>query len=68
MVMSLKKYRKREGLTMAEMGRRCGVTHTTISRWESEQRKPDLARLKKIIEATGGQVTYKSFTDRRRVA
>lgn len=44
----LKKKRIKSGLSLAELGEKVGVTKTTIFRYESGKRKPNIALLKKI--------------------
>lgn len=46
-------FRERMALTQEEFARRIGVTGATVSRWESGERSPRLADLKKLHAETG---------------
>lgn len=55
--MDLRTYRKNHGLSLAEMGRMLGVSHTTISRIEAGRALPSSPFLVRLAKVTGGQVT-----------
>jgi len=56
-IMGLKEYRLANNLTAAQMGALCGVSHTTILRWEDGSMLPRGEAVKTIVRVTGGQVT-----------
>lgn len=43
-------YRKRQGLTQAELAEKLGVTNQSVSKWESSQCCPDISLIPKIAE------------------
>lgn len=43
--------REREGMTQAELGKRCGLTGAQISFFETGQRLPSFGNLVKLTEA-----------------
>lgn len=49
----LKRWRHREGITQAELARRCGVRINTVARWERGEQVPRGALLVKLLDATG---------------
>lgn len=55
--MDLRTYRKNHGLSLAEMGRMLGVSHTTISRIEAGRALPSSPFLVRLAAVTRGQVT-----------
>lgn len=55
--MRMEVYREKHGLSRSEMGRRIGVAHTTIARWECGDMLPDGDMLLRIVEATQGEVS-----------
>lgn len=44
-------FRKRKGLTQAELGQKIGVTNQAVSKWESETYMPDVLMLPLIADA-----------------
>ena len=48
-----KAWRVSEGLTQVQAGEKIGVKQSAISDWESGRAEPDLASLRKIVDATG---------------
>lgn len=55
--MTLAEYRKRQGMTQAEMAERIGRDTATVCRYEKGTRTPDIRTIRKIKVATGGAVT-----------
>lgn len=56
--MTLSEYRTRTGLTLAALGARIGVSHSTVKRWEAGESLPRGRRMiAAILEATDGAVT-----------
>lgn len=53
MSLSIGIYRKKAGLTQAELGRRLGVATHTVWRWENGSRHPDIQTAVKIAEILG---------------
>lgn len=49
----LRKYRLDKNLTQEQLANMLGVAKTTISMWESGDRKPDIFMLKKIADLFG---------------
>lgn len=49
----LKEWREARHLTQEQLAARLGVSHVTISRWETGQRRPDLNAQAAISEALG---------------
>lgn len=50
---ALKRYRKRHRLTQADLGRKLGVSHVTITRWENGRRSPRHTQLLEISKLLG---------------
>jgi len=48
---NIAEFRKRKGLTQAELGLRVGVTNQAVSKWESEVSMPDVMMLPRIANA-----------------
>ena len=48
--MTLRKKKKKKGLSQAELGNRVGLKQTTISQYESGSRTPTLAMAKKLSD------------------
>ena len=44
----IKKHRERMGWTQGDLAGRCGVGKSTVSMWETGERKPDIIMLKKL--------------------
>ena len=55
---ALRALRHREGLTLAELGERCGLSHTMISRIEQGRRDVTLQTLMQLSRALDVDVTY----------
>jgi transcriptional regulator with XRE-family HTH domain len=53
MIHPIRRFRKENGLTQAQLGDRIGVNDVTISRWESFRREPDHDELIRIEAETG---------------
>lgn len=49
----IRKYRLDNNLTQEQLAAKLGVAKTTISMWESGDRKPDIFMLKKIANLFG---------------
>lgn len=47
-MVAIRKYRKRMHWTQAFLAEKCNVAKTTVSMWETGDRKPDIIMLKKI--------------------
>ena len=52
-MLALKKYRQKNGIKQAELAKKIGVANSTISMWETGDRKPDIIILKKLAEIFG---------------
>lgn len=59
--MTLKKYLEQQELSAQEFADRAKLDLSTISRYLSGQRKPDIYALSKIRAATGGKVDIEDF-------
>lgn len=55
--MELFDYRTAEKLTAFELGRRLGVSHSTVSRLERKKVAPSRKLVETIVRITGGKVT-----------
>lgn len=53
MIHPIRRFRKENGLTQAQLAERIGVNDVTISRWESFLREPDHNELIRIEAETG---------------
>lgn len=49
--------RRNSRLTQAELAQRAGVAQSVISAYESDRRDPALSTLKRLIDATGNELT-----------
>lgn len=49
-MLALKKYREKRGIKQFELADLLGVAKSTISMWETGERKPDIVTLKKLAE------------------
>lgn len=47
---ALLEYRKKAGMTQAQLAEKLGVTPSCITMWEAGYRKPDIVSLKKIAK------------------
>lgn len=52
-MLALKEYRQKNGIKQAELAKKIGVANSTISMWETGDRKPDIIILKKLAEIFG---------------
>ena len=59
--MKLKDWRAREGLTLAQAGELFGVSHPTVLRIEKGETSPSEESMRRIYEATKGEVTLHDF-------
>ena len=50
---SIKTVRKAKGMTQVQLAEKVGCTQKDISRWESGERTPNTASLKKLSQALG---------------
>lgn len=53
---AVEEYREKNGLTIAEFERRCGLKHGTVRKWRVRGGDPRLSTLRKIADATGVSV------------
>ena len=53
---TLKKLRKEQGLSQQALANKLHITKTSISRWESGQRQPDIDMISRIAKALGVDV------------
>lgn len=54
---TLRKLREEKGLSQKELGKMLFVNHSTIARWESGARLPDLVLLRRLAKCLGVEVT-----------
>ena len=59
--MKLKEWRQNENISAVEFGRRTGVSHAAVLRWEAGKRMPRPAHMASIERETGGKVTAADF-------
>tara|TARA_R110000868_G_scaffold25980_1_gene100687 strand:+ start:1641 stop:1928 length:288 start_codon:yes stop_codon:yes gene_type:complete len=59
--MKLKDWRTRENLSLARMGKLVNRAHTTILRIERGEQPPDVETIRRIFEATNGEVSLHDF-------
>jgi DNA-binding transcriptional regulator YdaS (Cro superfamily) len=59
--MKLNEYIKVKGLCNRDMAKKLNVSDTSISLWLSGDRTPKRLIARRIVEATGGQVTYEDL-------
>lgn len=45
---TIRKYRKAKNMTQAELARILGVASSTVTQWETGDRKPNIIMLKKL--------------------
>lgn len=57
----LRQYRERHGLSQETLASVIGTTKATVSRLEGGERAPSLEMMRKIAEATRGEVTANDF-------
>lgn len=56
--MTLETYLRTENDTQAALAARCGVSAASISRIQAAKQVPSFALASKIVEQTGGKVTF----------
>lgn len=54
----IREARMAKGMTMEELGEKLGVSHATVSRWESNDRKPRLEHLFRLSLLLDVEVNY----------
>jgi len=59
--MQLREWRQRQKLTLTAMGRLIGRNHATVLRLERGDTLPDPSTLKRIFDATNGEVSLHDF-------
>jgi len=59
--MKLRDWRTREKLSLARMGGLIGRAHTTVLRLERGDQLPDADTMKRVFEATNGEVSLHDF-------
>jgi transcriptional regulator with XRE-family HTH domain len=59
--MKLKDWRTRENLSLARMGELIERAHTTVMRLERGENVPDADTMKRIFDATNGEVNLHDF-------
>ena len=52
----IKEYRKKCGMSQAELANRVGVERSAVAKWESGKSRPQAARLVKLAEIFGCSV------------
>lgn len=52
-MIAIRKYREQMHWTQAFLAEKCGVAKTTVSMWETGDRKPDIIMLKKLAGIFG---------------
>ena len=57
----LRSYRRKAGLTQDDLAQRLNVKKFTVSRWEAGKRCPSLDLIRRIRNATNGEVTADDF-------
>lgn len=58
---ALRTYRAKNNVTLAALGRDIGVTKGYLSRVENGRQMPSLRFIKRVFEATNGEVTANDF-------
>jgi transcriptional regulator with XRE-family HTH domain len=61
MIHPLRKYRQRSHLSLFNLAEQCGTSAATISRIERGGQWPDRELMQRLIDATGGEVTFADF-------
>ena len=54
----LRALRKERGLTLQQLAKHFGMSHTTLSKYDTGSRKPDMEMLKKLSDFFGVSVDY----------
>lgn len=57
----LREYRKRNRISLEKLGEIVGVKKATLSRIENGTRSPSLGLVRRLCEATGGELTPNDF-------
>lgn len=47
-MVAIKKFREQMSWTQADLAEKCGVGNSTVSMWETGERKPDIIMLKRL--------------------
>lgn len=55
-VESIEAYCLREGITVKEFERRCGIANATVHKWRARLNQPSLKTVQKICKATGTEI------------
>ncbi len=63
--MTLREWRRQNGVSQVELAKRTGIQQDLLSKYENRRRKPKYQNRRAIAEATGGAVSEDSW-DRRR--
>ena len=61
--MKLRDYLDGPEITAASLGRKVGVSHSTILRWANGSMQPSMGRLRDLSVATGGKVQPNDFLE-----
>lgn len=66
---TIRTWRRRAGLTQAELARRVGTTQSAVSRWEGGRDEPRLSTLATIVRACGrrGRLVVDHDVDRGQI-
>jgi antitoxin CcdA len=59
--MRLVEYLRVNGLSQAELARRCGVSQQAVAKWANGLRVPRAAQMAALVQATGGHVSAADF-------
>ena len=51
--MEIRKYRKKQGLTQAEVAKKMGVAPSTVTQWETGARRPNVGQVLQLAETLG---------------
>ncbi|WP_353951510.1 helix-turn-helix transcriptional regulator [Knoellia sp. S7-12] len=54
----LRRARRQQGLTQAELAERAGVSQTVVARYEARQQQPTIAALERLVAACGYQLAW----------
>ena len=54
----IREARKAKGLTLEELGKQVGVSHASVSRWESDERTPRIEHLFRLSVLLDVDVNY----------
>jgi len=50
---NFRKFRKKQGLTLVDVAKKMGVSHTAVSRWDNGTGYPKIKRLPKLARILG---------------